>query len=156
MAAIEKKSFDSPDEARPHEGKGKAEIVEIGGQSVARITLEPGWKWSVNLKPIVSLVEQGLILDVHGHVSSPEATSNYLMLMMVDPYVHFHVLPRYREPQEFRAVTFADKGWPGTPDLASGITLAGIGSAFWGLVAGLALFGARHVLGGVSVSAAPK
>ena len=52
MAAIEKKSFDSPDEARPHEGKGKAEIVEIGGQSVARITLEPGCKWSINLKPI--------------------------------------------------------------------------------------------------------
>jgi len=30
---------------------------------------------------------------------------------------------------------------------ASGITLAGVGSAFWGLVAGLVLFGARHVLG---------
>jgi benzoate membrane transport protein len=30
---------------------------------------------------------------------------------------------------------------------ASGITLAGVGSAFWGLVAGLVLFGARHALG---------
>ena len=39
---------------------------------------------------------------------------------------------------------------------ASGITLLGVGSAFWGLVAGLALFGARHVLGSVSVSAGPK
>ncbi len=28
---------------------------------------------------------------------------------------------------------------------ASGVTVAGIGSAFWGLLAGLALFGARHV-----------
>jgi hypothetical protein len=52
VAAIEKKNFDSPDETRPHEGKGKADIVEIAGQSVARITLEPGWKWSNNLKPI--------------------------------------------------------------------------------------------------------
>jgi len=39
---------------------------------------------------------------------------------------------------------------------ASGITLAGVGSAFWGLVAGLILFGARHVLGGISVSGARK
>jgi benzoate membrane transport protein len=28
---------------------------------------------------------------------------------------------------------------------ASGVTIAGVGSAFWGLVAGLLLFGARHV-----------
>src|SRR5881296_3047187 len=52
MAAMEKRSFDSPDETRPHEGKGKADLVGIAGQSVARITLEPGWKWSTNLKPI--------------------------------------------------------------------------------------------------------
>jgi benzoate membrane transport protein len=30
---------------------------------------------------------------------------------------------------------------------ASGISLAGVGSAFWGLAAGLILFGARHLLG---------
>ena len=29
---------------------------------------------------------------------------------------------------------------------ASGLTIAGVGSAFWGLVAGLALFGARHLI----------
>ena len=29
---------------------------------------------------------------------------------------------------------------------ASGLTIAGVGSAFWGLVAGLALFGARHLV----------
>ena len=49
---------------------------------------------------------------------------NYLMLMMVDPHVHFHVLPRYREPQEFRELMIADRGWPAAPDLASAITLA--------------------------------
>ncbi|MGE0211262.1 MAG: HIT family protein [Parvibaculaceae bacterium] len=48
---------------------------------------------------------------------------NYLMLMMVDPDVHFHVLPRYAEPQEFEGQAFADKGWPGVPDLASAVTL---------------------------------
>ena len=42
---------------------------------------------------------------------------NYLALMMVDPHVHFHVLPRYASDQVFDGVTFADKGWPGVPDL---------------------------------------
>lgn len=42
---------------------------------------------------------------------------NYLMLMMVDPEVHFHVLPRYAAAQDFEGVSFADPGWPGPPDL---------------------------------------
>lgn len=46
------------------------------------------------------------------------------MLMMVDPHVHFHVLPRYRQAQEFRGLTIADSGWPAAPDLASAVTLA--------------------------------
>jgi diadenosine tetraphosphate (Ap4A) HIT family hydrolase len=45
---------------------------------------------------------------------------NYLMLMMVDPHVHFHVLPRYDQPREFEGWTFNDPGWPGPPDLAGG------------------------------------
>ena len=45
---------------------------------------------------------------------------NYLMLMMVDPDVHFHVIPRYKAPKEFQGCTFVDRGWPGVPDLAKG------------------------------------
>jgi diadenosine tetraphosphate (Ap4A) HIT family hydrolase len=48
---------------------------------------------------------------------------NYLMLMMVDPHVHFHVLPRYGSAQDFEGLTIADKGWPAAPDLASAPTL---------------------------------
>jgi diadenosine tetraphosphate (Ap4A) HIT family hydrolase len=44
---------------------------------------------------------------------------NYLMLMMVDPNVHFHVIPRYGQKQNFGGLTFPDKGWPAAPDLAS-------------------------------------
>lgn len=43
---------------------------------------------------------------------------NYLMLMMVDPHVHFHVLPRYDGTREFEGQSFPDSGWPGPPDLA--------------------------------------
>lgn len=42
---------------------------------------------------------------------------NYLMLMMVDPHVHFHVLPRYDKEVAFDGITFADPGWPAVPDL---------------------------------------
>ncbi|MEM7494445.1 MAG: HIT family protein [Pseudomonadota bacterium] len=47
---------------------------------------------------------------------------NYLMLMMVDPNVHYHVLPRYSAPVSFEGFTFNDTGWPGQPDLAGGST----------------------------------
>jgi len=48
---------------------------------------------------------------------------NYLMLMMVDPNVHFHVIPRYSEPRAWDGLEFADAGWPGPPQLASAVQL---------------------------------
>ena len=44
---------------------------------------------------------------------------NYLMLMMVDPDVHFHVIPRYEEVRTFSGQAFMDHGWSGPPDLAN-------------------------------------
>ena len=44
---------------------------------------------------------------------------NYLMLMMVDREVHYHVIPRYTTPTVFGKATFTDQGWPGAPDLKS-------------------------------------
>jgi diadenosine tetraphosphate (Ap4A) HIT family hydrolase len=49
---------------------------------------------------------------------------NYLMLMMVDPDVHFHVIPRYAESRERDGVVFADAGWPGVPDLGAAVELS--------------------------------
>ena len=40
---------------------------------------------------------------------------NYLMLMMVDPDVHFHVIPRYAGARAFAGVDYPDTGWPGPP-----------------------------------------
>jgi len=42
---------------------------------------------------------------------------NYLMLMMVDPDVHFHVIPRYAQPRQFGNMEFIDAGWPAMPNL---------------------------------------
>lgn len=51
------------------------------------------------------------------------AKINYLMLMMVDPHVHFHVLPRYDGERSGAGLTVADAGWPGQPDLGQAVKL---------------------------------
>jgi len=49
---VEVKSFDKSDETRMFAGHGMVDIVHLGGRQVARGTFEPGWRWSVDLKPI--------------------------------------------------------------------------------------------------------
>ena len=48
---------------------------------------------------------------------------NYLMLMMVDRDVHFHVLPRYDGAREHEGTRFPDAGWPAAPALGSAVAL---------------------------------
>ncbi|MBP0491224.1 HIT family protein [Pararoseomonas indoligenes] len=46
---------------------------------------------------------------------------NYLMLMMVDPDVHFHVIPRYQGKRTHLDQVFPDAGWPGPPALGQAV-----------------------------------
>ena len=48
---------------------------------------------------------------------------NYLMLMMVDPHVHFHVIPRYPGERSACGVTVSDSGWPKVPALGEAVEL---------------------------------
>jgi diadenosine tetraphosphate (Ap4A) HIT family hydrolase len=48
---------------------------------------------------------------------------NYLMLMMVDPHVHFHVIPRYSAARAWNGIEFPDAGWPGPPQLGKMVAL---------------------------------
>ena len=52
MAGVEARDFDSPDETRTPD-KTKVEVVRMSGASVGRMRLEPGWRWSECIKPIV-------------------------------------------------------------------------------------------------------
>jgi len=54
---------------------------------------------------------------------------NYLMLMMVDPDVHFHVIPRYSGARSYEGLSFPDAGWPGPPALAQAVDLGADGAA---------------------------
>ena len=52
MAGLEIKSVKSPEERRPFKDKGSVAVVNVSGHPVLYGTFEPGWKWSVHVKPI--------------------------------------------------------------------------------------------------------
>lgn len=43
---------------------------------------------------------------------------NYLMLMMNDKHIHYHVIPRYNEDVLYDNKLWFDFGWPGLPELS--------------------------------------
>jgi diadenosine tetraphosphate (Ap4A) HIT family hydrolase len=66
-----------------------------------------------------------VVADIEGRVCDAVgyAKINYLMLMMVDPNVHFHVIPRYDGERSAAGVTVRDAGWPKAPALAEAVEL---------------------------------
>jgi hypothetical protein len=52
MGGFVRKSFDKPDETRSME-RGRADIVRLAESTAGRARLEPGWRWSTSVKPIV-------------------------------------------------------------------------------------------------------
>ena len=67
---------------------------------------------------IVAAIERGLRAFVQYE------KINYLMLMMVDPNPHFHVLPRYSGTRSWGGLDFPDAGWPKAPQLGSAVPLS--------------------------------
>jgi diadenosine tetraphosphate (Ap4A) HIT family hydrolase len=83
-------------------------------------------------EPVTSFgaVSPAAFADLHRAVTRIEAILrefvsyekiNYLMLMMVDPDVHFHVIPRYSEARAHLGRSFPDAGWPGPPALGQAV-----------------------------------
>lgn len=70
-----------------------------------------------DLQAVVAGVE-AMLSDLVGY-----ARINYLMLMMVDRDVHFHVIPRYEGAREHEGRSYPDAGWPGPPALSSNVPL---------------------------------
>lgn len=50
MASLAKKSFTAPDERRTPPNT-TLETVRLGDRAVARITYQPGWRWTNDVKP---------------------------------------------------------------------------------------------------------
>ncbi|MGQ9367802.1 HIT family protein [Azospirillum sp. ST 5-10] len=83
-------------------------------------------------EPVTSFgaVSPAAFADLQAVVARIEATLaafvcydkiNYLMLMMVDPDVHFHVIPRYQGVRRFEGLEVPDAGWPGPPALGTAV-----------------------------------
>ena len=52
VKTLQVKPSDSPDELRTPD-KTRLEVVRLEGYTIARMTLEPGWRWSECIKPVV-------------------------------------------------------------------------------------------------------
>ncbi|HEX8061891.1 MAG TPA: HIT family protein [Allosphingosinicella sp.] len=68
---------------------------------------------------------QRAVADIEAALSSAVRFEriNYLMLMMMDPHVHFHVVPRYEGEREACGVSVKDAGWPKVPALGEAVEL---------------------------------
>lgn len=84
MASIMNRSFASPDEQRRPD-KTEVDVVHMGGASVARFTMQPGWKWSECIQPVagteacqtrhVGVIVSGRIHIVHEDGTEVEASA---------------------------------------------------------------------------------
>ena len=98
-----------------------------------------GWYWLLREDQVT--IGSSILINKHHHLSFSELSNevlvelkvitseienslnknfnyqkiNYLMLMMNDPTVHFHVIPRYESNRIFEKHKFYDHGYPGTP-----------------------------------------
>lgn len=50
MADLQNKNFNTPDEQHKP-GRGTVDIVKLGGFVLRRLTFQPGWRWSEDVKP---------------------------------------------------------------------------------------------------------
>ena len=51
MQQTEHRSFDDSDDRREFPN-GRADILKVGDAEIGRLTLQPGWRWSNDVKPI--------------------------------------------------------------------------------------------------------
>jgi hypothetical protein len=89
MAGVVKKSFGSPDEHRTPD-KTEVDVVDLGSVKAARMTLQPGWRWSECIKPVVGgdscrLHHEGTVVAGQMHIQHEDGTE--LQIGPGDAYV---------------------------------------------------------------------
>ena len=79
MAQLRRKSLRRPDELRPL-GRGHLELVELGEAAIGRVTYQPGWRWSEDLRPVVGTAScevhhLGVVLSGHLRVEMADGSA---------------------------------------------------------------------------------
>lgn len=95
--------------------------------SLILICKEPVHQYSLLSQEAIS--EQKLIINDIERVLKHRfdySKINYQMLMMQDPDVHFHVIPRYESPVSFCESEYFDKYWPKQVDMSYSLGLDAI------------------------------
>lgn len=72
MSKLTKKNFDSADNTAHPSKNITADRVDVNGLSLHRVTAQPGWKWSVDLKPLFktdSCPEDHLLYMISGKMA---------------------------------------------------------------------------------------
>jgi mannose-6-phosphate isomerase-like protein (cupin superfamily) len=77
--ALARKSLDRPDGTREFPNRTDA-LVSLGGLSVARLELRPGWRWTKDVRPVVGtptceVAHTGYILSGRLRVETDEGTT---------------------------------------------------------------------------------
>ena len=92
MAHMQRKSLDLPDETRTLPN-GRTDIWNLGDFVVGRITFQPGWQWSKDVKPIAQTEwceyhHLGLVMEGVLHYITPDGLE-----MEVGPGMLYEILP---------------------------------------------------------------
>lgn len=78
MPAIEHRNLSEPDETRTPD-KTTMEVVQLGGATIARLTAQPGWRWSECIQPVVGgescqAAHLGYVLAGRLHIRADDGT----------------------------------------------------------------------------------
>jgi class 3 adenylate cyclase len=79
MARLQHKSLDRPDEVRAYP-LGRTEVFALDDAVIGRMTMEPGWRWSEHVRPLVETDRcmnhhLGVVLSGRLHISLEDGTS---------------------------------------------------------------------------------
>src|SRR5262245_8245692 len=145
-----KKSFGSPDERRTPD-KTEVEVVDLGSVKAARMTLQPGWRWSECIKPLANtescqIHHEGMLAAGQMHVRHDDGTEIHIGpgdACVIEPghdawvigsgavvgYEFDSKAPRRSRPADRRAALGgrADLPGPSSPDRGA----AGAGAGWW-------------------------
>ena len=77
--SLEAKNLEKPDDRREFPS-GSGALVHVGGHTVGRGVLEPGWRWSTHIKPLAEtqyceFTHTGVILAGTLHVEMKDGTT---------------------------------------------------------------------------------
>ena len=94
---------------RPHQATLGAGILSLKRECPAFSELKPDEY--ADLNNIIKVIEPALTKAFNYDVI------NYLMLMMFDKHVHYHIFPRFKEPVMLIDKGWKDENWPAIPSL---------------------------------------